>query len=36
MWFRPIETRIGPDGALYVLDFYNQAVVHNDTRGPAA
>ncbi len=34
MWFRPIETRIGPDGALYVLDFYNQAVIHNDTRGP--
>ncbi len=33
-WFRPIETRIGPDGALYVLDFYNQAVIHNDTRGP--
>jgi putative membrane-bound dehydrogenase-like protein len=32
-WFRPIETRIGPDGALYVIDFYNQAVVHNDTRG---
>ncbi len=35
MWFRPIETRIGPDGALYVVDFYNQAVIHNDTRGPA-
>ncbi|MEP6668541.1 MAG: PVC-type heme-binding CxxCH protein [Chthoniobacter sp.] len=34
MWFRPIEARIGPDGALYVLDFYNQAVIHNDTRGP--
>jgi putative membrane-bound dehydrogenase-like protein len=34
LWFRPIETRIGPDGALYVLDFYNQAVIHNDTRGP--
>ncbi len=34
MWFRPIHTRIGPDGALYVIDFYNQAVVHNDTRGP--
>jgi putative membrane-bound dehydrogenase-like protein len=33
-WFRPIETRIGPDGALYILDFYNQAVIHNDTRGP--
>jgi putative membrane-bound dehydrogenase-like protein len=35
LWFRPIETRVGPDGALYVIDFYNQAVIHNDTRGPA-
>jgi putative membrane-bound dehydrogenase-like protein len=34
LWFRPIETRIGPDGALYIIDFYNQAVIHNDTRGP--
>ncbi len=34
LWFRPIETRIGPDGALYLIDFYNQAVMHNDTRGP--
>ena len=34
LWFRPIEARIGPDGALYILDFYNQAVIHNDTRGP--
>ena len=34
LWFRPIHQRIGPDGALYLLDFYNQAVVHNDTRGP--
>lgn len=34
LWFRPIETRIGPDGALYLVDFYNQAVIHNDTRGP--
>jgi len=34
LWFRPIEERIGPDGALYVIDFYNQAVIHNDTRGP--
>src|SRR5206468_4524561 len=33
LWFRPIHTRVGPDGALYVIDFYNQAVVHNDTRG---
>lgn len=34
LWFRPIDTRVGPDGALYVTDFYNQAVIHNDTRGP--
>jgi putative membrane-bound dehydrogenase-like protein len=34
MWWRPIEVRIGPDGAMYVCDFYNQAVIHNDTRGP--
>ncbi len=34
LWFRPIEQRVGPDGALYVIDFYNQAVIHNDTRGP--
>lgn len=34
LWFRPIETRIGPDGDLYVVDFCNQAIIHNDTRGP--
>ncbi len=34
LWFRPVENRVGPDGALYLVDFYNQAVVHNDTRGP--
>ncbi len=34
LWFRPIETRVGPDGALYIVDFCNQAVIHNDTRGP--
>jgi putative membrane-bound dehydrogenase-like protein len=34
LWFRPIDTQVGPDGALYIVDFYNQAVVHNDTRGP--
>ncbi|MBI4657606.1 MAG: ThuA domain-containing protein [Verrucomicrobia bacterium] len=33
-WFRPIHSRVGPDGALYIVDFYNQAVIHNDTRGP--
>ena len=34
-WFRPIHSRVGPDGAVYVVDFYNQIAVHNDTRGPA-
>lgn len=34
MWWRPIEVRVGPDGAVYLADFYNQAVIHNDTRGP--
>jgi putative membrane-bound dehydrogenase-like protein len=34
LWFRPVHMRAGPDGAMYVLDFYNQASVHNDTRGP--
>ena len=34
-WFRPIHSRVGPDGAMYVVDFYNQIGVHNDTRGPA-
>lgn len=34
LWFRPIEVRVGPDGALYIVDFCNQAVIHNDTRGP--
>jgi len=35
LWFRPVHTRIGPDGAMYVLDFYNQAISHNDIRGVA-
>jgi uncharacterized protein len=34
LWFRPIHARVGPDGALYVVDWYNQAAIHNDTRGP--
>ena len=33
-WFRPIHSRVGPDGAMYVVDFYNQIAGHNDTRGP--
>jgi hypothetical protein len=33
-WFCPIDVSFGPDGALYVLDFYTPVVAHNDTRGP--
>lgn len=33
-WFRPIEVATGPDGAMYILDFYSPVVAHNDTRGP--
>lgn len=27
-WFRPVNFYIGPDGALYVLDFYRQIIEH--------
>ena len=33
-WFFPIDVQFGPDGAMYVLDFYNPIVAHSDTRGP--
>jgi putative membrane-bound dehydrogenase-like protein len=35
LWFRPVHTRVGPDGAMYLLDFYSQAISHNDIRGIA-
>jgi putative heme-binding domain-containing protein len=27
-WFRPVDLVIGPDGALYVADFYNRIIGH--------
>ncbi len=27
-WFRPVYTQLGPDGALYVTDFYNRIIGH--------
>ncbi|MCC7423986.1 MAG: HEAT repeat domain-containing protein [Planctomycetaceae bacterium] len=27
-WFRPVDIRLGPDGALYVADFYNRIIGH--------
>ena len=23
-WFRPVDLQVGPDGALYIADFYNK------------
>ena len=27
-WFRPVDLKLGPDGALYVADFYNKIIGH--------
>lgn len=27
-WFRPVDMQIGPDGALYIADFYNKIIGH--------
>ena len=27
-WFRPVDNRLGPDGAFYVADFYNRIIGH--------
>jgi putative heme-binding domain-containing protein len=27
-WFRPSDLRVGPDGALYIADFYNKIIGH--------
>lgn len=29
-WFRPIAARFGPDGCLYVVDWYNKIISHNE------
>src|SRR5207237_4801994 len=32
LWFRPVCTRYGPDGAMYLLDFYSQHIPNNELR----
>jgi len=27
-WFRPVDLQMGPDGALYIADFYNKIIGH--------
>ena len=27
-WFRPVDVKLGPDGALYIADFYNPIIGH--------
>ncbi len=30
-WFAPIQVRVGPDGALWMIDWYNLIIQHNPT-----
>ncbi len=32
VWFRPVHATTGPDGALYVADFYDARITHVDPR----
>ena len=29
-WFRPVNMEFGPDGSLYIADWYNKVVSHNE------
>lgn len=29
-WFRPVAIHFGPDGALYIVDWYNRIISHNE------
>ncbi|MFP6900332.1 MAG: HEAT repeat domain-containing protein [Opitutales bacterium] len=31
-WFRPVDVQLGPDGALYLADFYNAIIGHYEVR----
>lgn len=31
-WFRPVDLKTGPDGALYIADFYEKRISHVDPR----
>ncbi len=31
-WFRPVDTKVGPDGAIYMADWYDSRLSHLDPR----
>src|SRR5207302_4642871 len=31
-WFRPVNLQLGPDGALYIADFYNRIIGHYEVQ----
>ncbi|MDZ4859425.1 MAG: PVC-type heme-binding CxxCH protein [Candidatus Hydrogenedentes bacterium] len=31
-WFRPVDLELGPDGALYIADWYNAVIAHVEVR----
>src|SRR5436190_247924 len=33
-WFRPVDIHIGPDGAMYIADFYNRIIGHYEVPLP--
>jgi putative heme-binding domain-containing protein len=33
-WFRPVDLHVGPDGAMYILDFYNRIIGHYEVPLP--
>ena len=35
-WFRPVNMYVGPDGALYVLDYYREVIEHPEWMSEAA
>ena len=35
LWFRPVDIKLGPDGALYVSDFYNKIIGHYEVDSEA-
>ena len=35
-WFRPVKSLVGPDGALYVADWYDYHISHIPTRKTGA